>query len=76
LSRPNWSRPLPRPLKIPSVMTLKTLADVRELVGHLPGECRERDTWRHVAACLSAAARGRGGLGPPKCLTVVSAGIG
>jgi hypothetical protein len=46
LSRPNWSRSLPQPLKIPTVMTLKTLADVRELVErHLPAECRERDTW-------------------------------
>jgi hypothetical protein len=61
LSRPNWSRPLPRPLKIPSVMTLKTLADVRELVEcHLPAECRQRDTWRHVATQLAEAARGGG----------------
>lgn len=58
MSRPNWSRPLPRPLKIPAVMTLKTPADVRELVErHLPAECRERDTWRHVAKCLDDAAR-------------------
>jgi len=40
-------------------MMLKTLADVRELIArHLPAECRERDTWRHVADQLAAAARG------------------
>ena len=59
MPRPNWSRPLPRPLKILSVMTLTTLADIRELVErHLPAECRERDTWQHVAAQMNAAARG------------------
>jgi hypothetical protein len=59
LSRPNWSRKLPRPLKIPTVMTLRTLADVRELVEvHLPRECRERETWRYVAGALDEAARG------------------
>jgi len=40
-------------------MTLTTLADIRELVErHLPADCRERETWRHVAAQLNAAARG------------------
>jgi hypothetical protein len=58
-TRPNWSRPLPRPLKIPSVMTLKTLADVRELVERrLPDGHRQRSTWQHVEKQLNAAARG------------------
>jgi hypothetical protein len=59
LSRPNWSRPLARPLKIPSVTTLKTLADVRELVErHLPNGHRQRSTWQHVEKQLNAAAVG------------------
>jgi hypothetical protein len=58
-SRPNWSRKLPRPLKIPTVMTLTTLADMRELLDlHLPAEYRERKTWRFVATQLNEAARG------------------
>jgi len=40
-------------------MTLKTLADVRELIArHLPARCREQHIWRHVAGQLAAAARG------------------
>jgi hypothetical protein len=54
--RSYWSHPLPRPLKIPGVMDLKTLADVRALVGHLPKETRARDTWQHVEARLNQAA--------------------
>jgi hypothetical protein len=59
LARPDWSRKLPRPLKIPTVMELHTLADIRELVErHLPAECRERETWRHVTSELHEAAHG------------------
>jgi hypothetical protein len=40
-------------------MTLKTLADVRELVHrHLPAETRKKSTWLHVAKCLDESARG------------------
>jgi len=40
-------------------MTLTTLADMRELVErHLPAECRQRETWRHVAIRMNEAARG------------------
>jgi hypothetical protein len=59
IGSPVWSRPLPRTLINPNVMTLRTLADARELVEvHLPAECRQRNTWRHVAKCLDDAARG------------------
>ena len=56
MSRPNWSRPLPRPLTIPTIMDLVTLADVRSLIGHLPKETRARDTWQHVERELNKAA--------------------
>jgi hypothetical protein len=56
--RPNWSRPLPRPLTIPTIMDLVTLADVRTLIGHLPKETRARSTWQHVEAALKQAAAG------------------
>jgi hypothetical protein len=58
MNRANWSHPLPRPLTIPSVMTLRTLSDVRELMRHLPMEHRSRPTWRHVATELDKAAAG------------------
>jgi len=59
--RPNWSRPLPRPLVIPSIMKLTTLADVRALIErHLPAHCRDKATWRYVAKELAEAARGEG----------------
>lgn len=56
--RPNWSRTLPQPLIIPDVMILATLADVRELMKHLPEDRRARSTWRRVAADVEAAADG------------------
>ena len=42
LPGPNWSRPLPQPLLIPDVMVIATLADVRELMRHLPADRRAR----------------------------------
>ena len=57
--RPDWSQPLPRPLQIPNVMKLVTLADVRERVEkHLPADYRQKETWQHVAAQLAEAASG------------------
>jgi hypothetical protein len=51
-----------RPIAIPRVMKLKmklkTLADVRELLRHLPAEVRRKHTWRHVEAHLAQAANG------------------
>jgi predicted NBD/HSP70 family sugar kinase len=39
-------------------MTLKTLADVRALMRHLPEDRQARSTWRHVADQLAQAAAG------------------
>jgi hypothetical protein len=58
MPRPDWSRPLPKPLVIPSVMTLRTLADARELMRHLPEENRSKATWHYVASQLEKAATG------------------
>jgi hypothetical protein len=56
--RPDWSRPLPQSLVIPDLMTSRTLADVRALLGHLPVGHREQENWRYVATKLDEAARG------------------
>jgi len=56
----NWSRALPRPLVIPTVMMVKTIADVRMLPRHLPEDRHEWHTWRDVAAELEQAAAGAG----------------
>ena len=59
VSRLDWSRPLPRPLNIPTVMKLSTLADVRGLVDkHLPEQYRRKPTWRHVSTEITKAAEG------------------
>jgi len=39
-------------------MTLRTLADVRKLMGHLPKETRAKSTWQHVKAEPDKAAAG------------------
>jgi hypothetical protein len=39
-------------------MDLKTLADVRALLKHLPKETRDKSTWQLVGAKLEAAAAG------------------
>ena len=49
---------LPRPLKIPTITTLRTLGDIRALLGNLPADRRQKNTWRHVADRLHHAARG------------------
>jgi len=39
-------------------MTLRTLADVRKLMGHLPAETRAKSTWQHVTDQINKAAAG------------------
>ena len=54
----DWSRPLPMTIIIPTVTTLKTLADVRVLIQHLPEDRREKPTWQHIIAQIEQAAAG------------------
>jgi hypothetical protein len=54
--RPNWSHPLPLPLKIPGVMDLRMLADVRTLIGDMPKATRAKSTWQYVEGELGKAA--------------------
>jgi hypothetical protein len=49
---------LPQALVIPKVMTLRTLADVRKLLGHLPADRRKLSRWQGVADDLRTAALG------------------
>ena len=58
MARPDWSRKLPRPLKLPTITTLRTLGDIRAMLSRLPADRREQSTWRHVADRLQLAARG------------------
>jgi hypothetical protein len=70
LSRPDWSRPLPRPLTIPTVIKLSTLADVRDLVyKHLLEQYRRKAAWRHVSTELVKAADGEKDL-PEICVSL------
>jgi hypothetical protein len=60
VTAPNWSRPLPRPIIIPDVMELSTLADVRIPVEkHLPKEYRAKFTLRQLAGLVRRAAEGQ-----------------
>ena len=55
-SRADWSRRLPQPLVIPSLMTIRMLAEVRELMRHLPAGYPAKaltgsaEEWPHAAA--------------------------
>jgi hypothetical protein len=45
---------LPLPITIPGAMTINTIADVRELLKHIPKEKRALARWQHLEAALNA----------------------
>jgi hypothetical protein len=70
MAKSGWSTPLPRPIAILDqhedgvlisdqyLLTLRTLADVRKLLSHIPKERRELSTWQHVEKTLHDCAAG------------------
>jgi hypothetical protein len=59
VSRPNWSRPLPKLLIVSGVMTAATLNDVRMMIErYLPVASRANEMWRYVSNELREAALG------------------
>ena len=62
MSRPNWSRALPRPLVIlddgKEFLRLTTLTDLRDFIKRLPKDRQHFDTWQVVKQRLDAAALG------------------
>ena len=59
VSRPNWSRPLPRLLIVSGVLRVATLNDVRVMIErHLPVPSRAGEMWGYVSHELREAALG------------------
>lgn len=56
---PDYSRSLPRPLIIPGVMTLRTLADLREPLRHLPTGTKGKAAWKKLSRWLMMLPAGR-----------------
>jgi hypothetical protein len=69
MKRPAWSTPLPQPITIPDIITLKTLADVRKMFGQIPKERRQLSTRRHIVQTRRGAMLPIGSTMPPAART-------
>ena len=56
--RPNWSRPLSRPIVIPDIMTLKSSQTSASCLSTCRPHIVKKATWRYVADRLDDAAHG------------------
>jgi hypothetical protein len=74
MAKSGWSTPLPRSITIPEVTALKTLADVRKLLSHIPKERRQLSTWQHVEKTLRECAAGEDPVNISVALQIVLQG--